>query len=134
MWPHSLTDFLERRLRAHVELSAYPLDPTAVTRPGKTGLAVPQTLPASALPFDQPPFKNLIKIDEIAAQRDFADASGGDGGEDKGEATSRRFKRRLSDQLRSYYDRHLDPSKTPSDKDYEALGAIQAPFRSMGVL
>ncbi len=130
VWPRNLTDFLERRLRAHVELSAYPLDPTAVTPPGKNGLATPQTLPASALAFDQSPFKNLIKIDEIAAQRDFADAASNDGGEDKGEATSRRFKRRLSDQLRSYYDRHLDPSKTPSDKDYEALGAIQAAERS----
>lgn len=130
VWPRSLTDFLERRLRAHVELSAFPLDPTAVEPPGKTGLATSQTLPASALAFDQPPFKNLIKIDEIAAQRDFADAGGNDGGDDKGEATSRRFKRRLSDQLRSYYDRHLDPSKTPSDKDYEALGAIQAAERS----
>ena len=130
VWPRSLTDFLERRLRAHVELSAFPLDPTAVEPPGRTGLAKPQTLPASALAFDQPPFKNLIKIDEIAAQRDFADAGGNDSGDDKGEATSRRFKRRLSDQLRSYYDRHLDPSKTPSDKDYEALGAIQAAERS----
>ena len=130
VWPRSLTDFLERRLRAHVELSAFPLDPTAVEPPGKNGLATPQTLPASALAFEQPPFKNLIKIDEIAAQRDFADAGGGDGVEDKGEGSSRRFKRRLSDQLRSYYDRHLDPSKTPSDKDYEALGAIQAAERS----
>ncbi|MGO6819809.1 AAA family ATPase [Rhizobium brockwellii] len=130
VWPRSLTNFLERRLRAHIELSAYPLDPTAVTLPGKNGLATPQTLPASALAFDQPPFKNLIKIDEIAAQRDFADAGSNESGEDKGEAISRRFKRRLSDQLRSYYDRHLDPSKTPSDTDYEALGAIQAAERS----
>ncbi|MBR9764047.1 MAG: ATP-dependent endonuclease [Rhodobacteraceae bacterium] len=130
VWPRNLTDFLERRLRAHIELSAYPLDPAEVTPPGKNGLAIPQTLPASALAFDQPPFRKLIKIDEIAAQRDFADAVGNEGGEDKGEATSRRFKRRLSDQLRSYYDRHLDPSKTPSDKDYEALGAIQAAERS----
>ncbi|NKK42520.1 AAA family ATPase [Rhizobium leguminosarum] len=130
VWPRSLTDFLERRLPAHLELSAYPLDPVAVTPPGKSGLATPQILPASALAFDHPPFKNLIKIDEIAAQRDFADARSNDGGEDKGESTARRFKRRLSDQLRSYYDRHLDPSKTPSDKDYEALGAIQAAERS----
>lgn len=130
VWPRSLTDFLERRLRGHIELSAYPLDPTAVKMPGKCGLATPQVLPASALAFDHPPFKNLIKIDEIAAQRDFADAGEHEPGEDKGESSTRRFKRRLSDQLRSYYDRHLDPSKTPSDKDYEALGAIQAAERS----
>ena len=130
VWPRSLTDFLERRLRAHIDLSAFPLDPTSVKLPGKTGHATPQTLPTSALAFDQPPFKNLIKIDEIAAQRNFADAGGNDSGDNKGEATNRRFKRRLSDQLRSYYDRHLDPSITPSDKDYEALAAIQTAERS----
>lgn len=130
VWPGSLTDFLERRLRAHIELSAYPLDPAAVVPPGISGLAKPQLLPSSVLAFVHPPFKNLIKIDEIAAQRDFADAGSSAGGEDKGEATIRRFKRRLSDQLRSYYDRHLDPAKTPSDKDFEALGAIQAAERS----
>jgi predicted ATP-dependent endonuclease of OLD family len=130
VWPLCLTDFLERRLRAHLELAAFPLDPRAVTLPGKCGLAVPQRLPASALRFDHPPFKNLIKIDEIAAQRDFADAGDRDVREDKAETSVRRFKRRLSDQLRSYYDRHLDPSKTPTQKDYEALGAIQAAERS----
>ncbi|WP_127960065.1 AAA family ATPase [Serratia microhaemolytica] len=130
LWPSSLTDFLERRLQTYIELLAYPLDPAAVTLPGKNGFTTPQVLPTSALAFDHPPFKNLIKIDEIAAQRDFADAGSNDGGEDKTEATTRRFKRRLSDQLRSYYDRHLDPSKTPSEKDYEALGAIQAAEQS----
>lgn len=130
VWPSSLTDFLEHRLQAHLEILTYPLDPLAIVPPGKNGLATPQILPTSALAFDHPPFKNLIKIDEIAAQRDFADAGSSDGGEDKAEATTRRFKRRLSDQLRSYYDRHLDPSKTPSQRDYEALGAIQAAERS----
>lgn len=130
VWPLCLTDFLERRLRTHLELAAFPLDPRAVTLPRKCGLAVPQDLPTSALRFDHPPFKNLIKIDEIAAQRDFADAGDREGGEDKAETGVRRFKRHLSDQLRSYYDRHLDPSKTPTAKDYEALGAIQAAERS----
>lgn len=130
LWPASLTDFLERRLRAHIELVAYPLDPNALIPPRKDGLASPQKLPSSARPFDHPPFKNLIKIDEIAAQRDFADAGNNDGSEDKGDIDTKRFKRRLSDQLRSYYDRHIDPSKTPSEKDYEALGAIQAAERS----
>jgi len=130
IWPRSLTDFLERRLRAHLDLCAYPLDHAKVTPPDKNGFAIPQILPASALAFDHPPFQHLIKIDEIAAQRDFADAGSNHGGEDRGEAANRRFKRRLSDQLRTYYDRHLEPSKTPSEKDYEALGAIQAAERS----
>ncbi len=45
-------------------------------------------------------------------------------------SATRRFKRRLSDQLRSYYDRHLDPAKTPSEEDFEALGAIQTAEQS----
>lgn len=125
IWPRSMTDFLERRLRAHVELVAYPLDPSVLVPPDAEGRAVPQTLAPDALALEGPLFKSLIKIDDIAAQRDFADAGGDDGRDDDGKAASRRFKRRLSDQLRSYYDRHLDPYKTPSESDYEALGAIQ---------
>ncbi len=125
IWPARLTDFLERKLRAHVRLSAYPLDPGAVVLP-KKGSAAPQELPAGAFPLEKNPFRNLIKIDEIAAQRDFSDASKrGAEEEDSSDATPRRFKRRLSDQLRGYYDRHLDPAKTPSAEDYGALGAIQ---------
>jgi len=129
VWPRSLTNFLERRLQAHLGLCAYPLDPAAIKKPDENGFATPQILPASALAFDHLPFKGLIKIDDIAAQRDFADAGSHDSDEGTGE-TTRRFKRHLSEQLRSYYDRHLDPSKTPSDKDYEALGAIQTAQRS----
>ena len=36
----------------------------------------------------------------------------------------------MSEQLRIYYDRHLDPAKTPSAKDYEALCAMQTAERS----
>ncbi|MEW4402079.1 AAA family ATPase [Agrobacterium tumefaciens] len=130
IWPKSLTDFLERRLRAHVGIEAFALDPSAVVAPAK-GLAAPQILPTTALPLDKAPFKNLIKIDEIAAQRDFADShEKNQSVDDTGESSTRRFKRRLSDQLRSYYDRHLDPAKTPSEQDYEALGAIQTAERN----
>lgn len=130
VWPASLTDFLERRLRSHVDLEAFALDPASHVPPTK-GLASPQGLPVTALPLENDPFKKLIKIDEIAAQRDFSDAGErNQSGDDSQDATSRRFKRRLSDQLRSYYDRHLDPSKTPSEQDYEALGAIQLAERS----
>ena len=132
IWPVSLTEFLERRLRVHVGLAAFALDPTAYVPPEK-GLAAPQKLPGDALPLEKNPFKRLIKVDEIAAQRDFADA--GDRGtaapaEDGQDSGSRRFKRRLSDQLRAYYDRHLDPAKLPSAADYEALSAIQLAERS----
>lgn len=129
VWPERLTDFLERKLRVHIELNAYPLDPEAVVPP-KKGLAAPQPLPASAFPLEKNPFRHLIKIDEIAAQRDFADAVERGTEDDAGDGGPRRFKRRLSDQLRGYYDRHLDPAKTPSAEDYDALGAIQVAERN----
>jgi predicted ATP-dependent endonuclease of OLD family len=130
VWPRSLTDYLERRIRAHIGIEAFTLDPAALVMP-KNGFATPQKLRENALPLDKNPFEGLIKIDEIAAQRDFADAGErGQAGESGIDTGPRRFKRRLSEQLRSYYDRHLDPYKTPREEDYDALGAIQKAERS----
>lgn len=130
VWPRSLTDYLERRLRGHLDLEAYALDPTLLANPVDDA-AIPQRLRDNALPLNKDPFKGLIRIDEIAAQRDFADAGERAQGELTGsDLVSKRFKRRLSDQLRVYYDRHLDPNKTPREEDYEALGAIQKAERS----
>lgn len=132
LWPTSLTDFLEKRLSKYLDVQAYALDPVKLVEPEK-GAAKPQAVSNDAVPLDRNPFKPLVKIDEIAAQRDFADA--GDRGteassDDSSGSGARRFKRKLSDQLRSYYDRHLDPTKTPSVEDYEALGAIQLAERN----
>ena len=127
VWPTSLTNFLEKRLFKYLDMQAYALDPAEFVLPDK-GVAQPQPLSNYAVPLGKRPFKPLIKIDEIAAQRDFVDAG------DRGSTTSdkyspdsgfRRYKRKLSNQLRSYYDRHLDPTITPSAEDYEALAAIQ---------
>lgn len=128
MWPLSLTDYLDRRLSRFVSLDAYNLDPAA-KQPPSNGIAAPQKLPANLEALKKNPFDGLIKIDEIAAQRDFADA-GTKPGEFTEGAGSNRYKRQLSEQLRHYYDRHLDPSKTPSEKDYEALQAMQSAERS----
>ena len=130
VWPKSLSDFLERRLQAHTDMDAYVLDPKKVAEPTK-GEAIPQLLPQNALPIEKNPLRNLIKIDEIAAQRDFADAGErGHSGHEEKESAARKFKRRLSVQLRSYYDKHLDPAKTPSDADFETLSAIQTAERN----
>lgn len=124
VWPKCLTGFLEKRLRKHVELRAFPLDPAAWIAPQK-GVAVPQVLPATAIPLDSDPLKRLIKVDEIPAQRDFDDVGESAQGYGARDSGSRRFRRRLSEQLRSYYDNHIDPSESPSSEDYQALGAIQ---------
>lgn len=128
LWPTSLSAFLERTLRSHVELRAYPLDPSHLKDP-VDGRAAPQALPASALPLQKAPFAGLIKVDEIAAQRDFTDAGEVPTGA-VSEGPPRKFKRRLSEQLRNYYDKHIDPLKMPGADDFEALRAIQAAERS----
>ena len=127
LWPQSLMDYLDRRLTRHLNLRAYSLDPEKLAAPVK-GVAHPQTFLETPVPLDDKPFRKLIRVDEIAAQRDFADA--GDSGSDVGTDVTQsnkasRFKRRLSHQLRTYYDRHLDPTKMPTADDIEALGAIQ---------
>lgn len=128
MWPLCLTDYLDRKLERFVSLDGFTLDPAARQLP-VNGVAMPQMLPMNMEPLKKNPFEGLIKIDEIAAQRDFADA--GTKPSDFGEGgTSNRYKRQLSEQLRHYYDRHLDPAKTPSEKDYEALQAMQTAERS----
>lgn len=128
LWPTSLTAFLERTLRSHIELRAYPLDPSQLKDP-VDGRAVLQALPPSALPLKKEPFAGLIKVDEIAAQRDFTDAGEVSTGQTS-DGAPRKFKRRLSEQLRNYYDKHIDPLKMPGADDFEALGAIQIAERS----
>ena len=53
----------------------------------------------------------------IDAQRGFADPDTVDGGE--------RARKQLSAQMRSYYDKHLDPEKTPSPEDLKILEATE---------
>lgn len=120
--PTCLTELLEEEFSRHVILRAYALDPAERVAPNSKGIAQPQTLPEGAIPFEGQPFKSLITVDEISAQRDFADAEPASGDE-----TPRpgKFKRRLSDQVRSYYDRHLDRTIDLSSDDAAALGALQ---------
>jgi AAA ATPase domain len=74
LWPRTMQDFLERRLRTLFALSAYSLDPTKQTLPAN-GVASPQQLPAGSVPIEGDPLKGLIRIDMIYAQRDFADVN-----------------------------------------------------------
>lgn len=128
VWPTSLTDFLNKELHRYVSLAAFALDPSAA-RASVGGNAQFQSLPVGILPLRNSPFDGLIQIDEVSAQRDFSDSGAGsvDGAD---EGFQRRSSRSLSDQLRVYYDRHLDPSKTPSEQDYDALLAMQVAERS----
>ncbi|HVT62829.1 MAG TPA: ATP-binding protein, partial [Legionellaceae bacterium] len=120
LWPLDMGQFLERKLNAHFEVKAYILDPTKLQLPSH-GLANPQILPIDREPISGNPFKGLIKINEIDAQRGFSDASSSN---DSSDSYNTGGKRKLSDQLRSYYTRHIDPSETPEPSDIDALQAL----------
>lgn len=122
LWPLNLVDFLDRRVRSFFKVKAYLLDPAKLVDP-KEGLAEMQVLPEGLDPVEGNPLDGLIQIDEISAQRGFGspttpriqrDEAGGEA----------RGGRRLSTQLRSYYDNHLDWHDTPELSDIKAMEAL----------
>ena len=124
--PACLSDFLEQSLSKHVTLRAFPLDPSQYVAPDSKGVALPQVLPASALPLGDKPFRSLIAIDDIPAQRDMVDA----GSSSVGDGDMRRVSRRLSDQVRSYHDQHLENAVDLTADDVAALSAMQSAERA----
>lgn len=129
-WPEALSDFLSKRLHSHFEIKAYPLDPSINQKPVK-GVARPQVLSNEIPSLEGNPFKSLIKVDRIDAQREFSDAGDQKSGAtdaDGNDTGGRSYKRKLSVQLREYYDRHINPDsseKELNDDDLKALVSIQ---------
>lgn len=122
IWPRTLVEFLQRRVTHYFTIHTYVLDPTACVDP-QHGRAQPQALHGSE-PIEGDPFKGLIRIDEISAQRGFGHA--GESNIDDGDASgSGSTSRKLSSQLRQYYKSHLDPYENPDAKDLLALKAIE---------
>lgn len=122
IWPHSLVEFLQRRVSSCFGVRTYVLDPAACVEP-KHGLARPQQL-LGADPIEGNPFKGLIHVHEISAQRGFGHS--GEQLDPEGETSaSSATSRRLSAQLRQYYTRHLDPYENPDAQDLLALRAIE---------
>lgn len=110
LWPKTMRDFLDKELHKHFAVKAYILDPS------KSGEEVSQDVPVGADSLDGDPFDGLIKIDIINAQRGFSDPNSEDSsGRD----------RRLSAQLREYFEKHLNPSELPEVGDLDALEAIE---------
>lgn len=125
LWPTSLHDFLDKKLKQYFVVQVYLLDPAALKKP-VAGVAQPQSLPVGAKPLKTSPLGSLVRVNEINAQRGFSDATGRAGStETEGEAKDRGDKRRLTDQLRAYYAKHLDPSEYPEPSDIQALAAIE---------
>lgn len=105
LFPKDMFDFLKRDLQKYFDIKFYVLDPA---RKGEEQEIV-------GAPIEENPLVGLIQIDEINAQR---------GLNDEAVDISATDRRRLSHQLAEYYNKHLDPSKEPSEKDIEALDAI----------
>jgi predicted ATP-dependent endonuclease of OLD family len=122
IWPENLVDFLSKRLSTHFTIRAYLLDPAKVAAPDKSQ-AQPQALSATSLPIEGDPLNDLIRVHDIPAQRGFGEEQSVQDDED---APAAAVGNRLSDQLRSYYAKHLDPAKGPDPKDLGALQAIEA--------
>lgn len=125
LWPKTLTEFLQRRLARLFTVKAYILDPAKLIDPDH-GIAKPQGIAVDAQPIDGNPFKGLIRIDEISAQRGFGQADGSKDHDDENAATGASATRKMSDQLRRYWNRHLDPYENPDAEDLRALKAIES--------
>lgn len=123
LWPKSMMDFLSLRMRSLFEVRAYLLDPSKLLAP-KDGLARPQVLPVGSEPVEGDPFKKIIQIDEIGAQRGFGFSTAAARDEDSRDDAKARGGKKLSHQLRTYYTKHLDPFDQPEPKDLEALQAL----------
>lgn len=120
IWPKDLIDFLQRRLNSLFTVRAYVLDPDGCREP-EHGVASPQILNGSD-PIEGDPFRGLVRINEISAQRGF----GGDYAADLEESGQvGTGSRKLSAQLRQYYTNHLDPYEKPDGQDLLALKAIE---------
>lgn len=109
--PKSMWDYLDKddKLGSHFTMKAYLLDPSKKD--------AEQKISPDALPLEESAFRGLIKVDIINAQRGFSDAN--TEGNDAGKS------RNLSNQLRLYYDKHLNPSFKPKLEDLAALKAIE---------
>jgi len=122
LWPSDLKEFLKRNVHSHLILNAYRLDPRKIQEP-EEGIACPQKLSKDS-EIVETPFQGLITVDVIDAQRGLgSDTSFSDHNSEFG-GTGKGAHRKLSDQLRAYYDQHLDPEINPDETDIKALQAI----------
>ncbi|MDZ7761698.1 MAG: AAA family ATPase [Desulfovermiculus sp.] len=123
LWPKGLVDYLRKHMGSAMVIKAYILDPAA-KRPPVNGVAQPQALLADAQELDGHPLGGLVRVDEVPAHRGLSDyADRADDSEDIGGSQLGR-RQLLTAQLRSYYGKHLDPTKTPEPADLRALEAI----------
>lgn len=110
LWPRDMHDFLDRKINEYFTVNFYVLNPELINE------KEPQQFTEWMEPLEGDPFEGLFKIDIINAQRGFSDPNTDGAGHNN---------RRLSTQLRDYFDKHLDPAELPEVSDLEALEAME---------
>ena len=124
LWPKGLVDYLRKHMGdSTMEIKAYILDPGAKKAP-VNGVAQPQALPVDVEVLDGHPLDGLIRVDEVPAHRGLSDYAGESDKRDDGGGSPSGGRQLLTAQMRSYYGKHLDPTKTPKRADLRALEAI----------
>lgn len=120
LWPGNLREFLDRKLNSLFTTKCYLLDPSKLVSP-VNGIAHPQLLPPGTEPVEGKPLNRLIRINVIPAQRGFGSPATGE----SDDSEKSRKSERLSEQLKSYYKSHLDPTDYVEPSDIQALEAIE---------
>jgi len=121
--PVDIRDFLSasRNLNDYFTIKAYLLDPSKLSQENECTYS-PQVLPDDSEPLpSNNPFTGLMLIHKIDADRGL---SSSDTKLDGDEESPQYIRSSLSSQLRVYYDKHLNPEKSPDDNDILALAAI----------
>lgn len=115
LWPQNFCDYLGKEDLFHklFEIKAYVLDPSKMDNDELQATDYLMECTTSN------PLDGLVKIDIIGAQRGFSDAANDNTGEANYHAQN------LSSQLKSYYDKHLDPENEPSPEDLRTLQAME---------
>lgn len=108
LWPTDFWQFCEKKLNTYFEIKTYILDPEKFDED--------QTITESNPALEGNPLKGLIKVDTINAQRGFSDPNS--------DAPESQNTKNLSSQLRSYYEKHLNPSVDPTIDDLDALESL----------
>ena len=111
LFPNSLCEYLERYFTSSFVVKSYILDPE------KFDADSPQETAFGMECLVDNPLTGIIRIDTIGAQRNLSDPEKHDGTDSD--------RTRLSTKIRSYYDKYLDPEKTPLPEDLEILAATE---------
>jgi len=105
LWPKNLRDFLDKKLSSYFKIQTYLLDPAKSE--------TPQLLTDNDFAVQNEVLNKLINVDIINAQRGFTDVNT--------DAVEGNGTKNLSSQLRTYYEKHLNPSVNPTKADVDAL-------------